>query len=77
MSTTVVTLATQGGYKIFGASAYHDTLAKQNGEWRESRSLKTDRLVDDPEKTINLADPDSAVLVRHLVEAARSLAESK
>jgi uncharacterized protein (TIGR02246 family) len=77
-STTVVTLVTTGGYKIFGTSAYHDTLVKQDGVWLfAARRLRTDRLIDDPEKAINLADPDVAVLVRHLVEAARSLAEPK
>jgi len=74
-STTVVTLATEGGYKIFGTGAYEDTLVKLNGEWLiELRRLKTDRLVGDPAKAVNLADPDVAVLVRHLVEAAQRLA---
>jgi len=73
-STTVVTLATPGGYKIFGQGMYEDELVKLNGIWRiESRRVRTDRLVDDPEKPINLADPDVAALVRHLVAAAAEL----
>jgi hypothetical protein len=38
--------------------------------------VDTDRLVSDPEKPVNLADPDVAALVRHLVEAAWRLASS-
>jgi uncharacterized protein (TIGR02246 family) len=74
-STTVVTLATEGGYKIFGQGAYQDRLVKQDGVWRfVHRRVDTDRLVAAPEKPVNLADPDVAALVRHLVEAARRLA---
>jgi hypothetical protein len=32
-STTVVTLATKGGYKILGQGAYEDQLVKDGGEW--------------------------------------------
>jgi uncharacterized protein (TIGR02246 family) len=74
VSTTVVTLATEGGYKILGQAAYEDRLVKQDGRWRiASRQLRTDRLVSDPDKPINLADPDVAVLVGHLVEAMKRL----
>jgi uncharacterized protein (TIGR02246 family) len=74
-STTVVTLATEAGYKIFGQGVYHDRLVKQDGAWRfVHRRVNTDRLVSDPEKPVNLADPDVAALVRHLIEAARTLA---
>jgi len=73
-STTVVTLATAGGYRIFGQGAYRDRLIKVGGEWRFShRSVQTDRLVNDPQKPVNLADPDVAILLRPLVEAARRL----
>ena len=73
-STTVVTLATEGGYKILGQGAYEDRLAKEGGSWRIAyRSVRTDRLVSNPEKPINLADPDVAALVGPLVEAARRL----
>jgi uncharacterized protein (TIGR02246 family) len=73
-STTVVTLATAGGYKILGQAAYHDRLVKEGGRWRIAvRRLRTDRLVADPDKAISLADPDVATLVSHLVEAARRL----
>jgi uncharacterized protein (TIGR02246 family) len=77
-ATTVVTLATEGGYKIFGQAGYEDRLVKQNGRWLiEHRSCTTDRLVANPDTAVNLADPDVAVLVRHLVEAARRLAEAE
>jgi hypothetical protein len=73
-STTVVTLATEGGYKILGQAAYHDNLVKQEGRWRiAARRLRNDRLVSDPDKVVNLADPDVAALVSLLVEAARRL----
>jgi hypothetical protein len=73
-STTVVTLATAGGYKILGQGAYDDRLVKEAGRWRiVHRTIQTDRLVSEPEKAINLADPDVAALVKHLVEAARRL----
>jgi hypothetical protein len=73
-STTVVTLATQGGYKILGQGAYEDRLVKEGGRWRlASRRDRTDRLVADPDRAINLADPDVASLVAHLVAAARRL----
>jgi uncharacterized protein (TIGR02246 family) len=73
-STTVVTLATAGGYKILGQGAYEDRLVKEGGRWRiASRRVCTDRLVADPDRAINLADPDVAALAGHLVAAARRL----
>jgi hypothetical protein len=73
-STTIVTLATEGGYKILGQGAYEDRLVKEANEWRfDYRCVQTDRLVTDPAKSINLADPDVAKLVSHLIEAARRL----
>jgi ketosteroid isomerase-like protein len=73
-STTVVTLATPGGYKILGQGAYEDRLVKEGGKWRiASRRVRTDRLVADPDRAINQADPDVAALVGHLVAAARRL----
>jgi uncharacterized protein (TIGR02246 family) len=73
-STTVVTLATEGGYKILGQGAYEDRLVKETGRWRiASRCVRTDRLVADPDRAINLADPDVAALVGHLLAAARRL----
>jgi hypothetical protein len=73
-STTVVTLATAGGYKILGQGAYADDLVKLDGRWLIARrAVTTDRLVSDPQKAINLADPDVAALVRHLVDAAQRL----
>src|SRR5262245_24458000 len=73
-SATVVTLATQGGYKMLGHGAYEDQVVKEVGGWRiGTRRVRPDRLVSDPGKPINLADPDVAALVSHLVEAARHL----
>jgi hypothetical protein len=74
--TTVVTLATEGGYKILGQGAYEDQLVKEGGRWRIAhRRVRTDRLVADPQKAVNLADPDVAALVGHLLEAARRLGQ--
>ena len=76
-STTVVTLATEGGYKILGQGAYEDRLVKEGGTWLIAhRTVRNDLLVDDPAKSINLADPDVAALVGHLIEAARRLGRS-
>ena len=75
-STTVVTLATGGGYKILGQGYYEDRLVKEGGRWLIAhRNVRTDRLVDDPAKLVNLADPDVAALVRHLIEAAQRLGQ--
>jgi hypothetical protein len=75
-STTVVTLATEGGYKIFGQGGYEDRLIKDGGEWLiVHRRVQTDRLVADPAKPVNLTDPDVAALVRHLIEAAQRLGQ--
>jgi hypothetical protein len=75
-STTVVTLATEGGYKILGQGAYEDELAKEGGRWLIAhRRVQTDRLVADPGKPVNLADPDVAALVGHLLEAAQRLGQ--
>ena len=74
-ATTVVTLATEGGYKILGDGLYEDELVKLNGAWRIAyRKLRTDRLVSDPSVPVNLADRDVAKLVRHLLDAMRRLA---
>jgi hypothetical protein len=75
-STTVVTLATEGGYKILGAGGYEDQMVKEGGRWRIAhRRLRTDRLVADPTKQVNLADPDVAALVGHLLAAAQRLGQ--
>jgi hypothetical protein len=75
-STTVVTLATKGGYKILGQGAYEDQLVKEGGQWRIARRrVRTDRLVADPQKAVNLADPDVAALVGHLLAAAERLGQ--
>jgi hypothetical protein len=75
-STTVVTLATEGGYKILGQGGYEDQLVKEGGRWRIAhRRVRTDRLVADPHKPVNLADPDVAALVGHLLAAAQRLGQ--
>jgi hypothetical protein len=75
-STTVVTLATGGGYKILGQGYYEDRLVKEGGKWLIAhRSVRNDRLVEDPAKPVTLADPDVAELVRHLIEAAQRLGQ--
>jgi hypothetical protein len=75
-STTVVTLATRGGYKILGQGYYDDRLVKEDGRWLIAhRNVRNDRLVDDPTKPVNLADPDVAALVQHLIAAARRLGQ--
>ena len=75
-STTVVTLATEGGYKILGQGAYEDQMVKEGGRWHIAhRRVRTDRLVADAHKPVNLADPDVAALVGHLFEAAQRLGQ--
>jgi hypothetical protein len=75
-STTVVTLATERGYKILGQGAYEDQLIKQDGQWHIAhRRVRTDRLVADPHKPVNMADPDVAALVAHLLAAAQRLGQ--
>jgi hypothetical protein len=74
-ATTVVSIATPGGYKIMGQGVYEDELAKVNSQWKiRHRRVKNDYLVSDPAKPVNLADPDVAPLVRKLIEAADDLA---
>jgi uncharacterized protein (TIGR02246 family) len=74
-ATTVVSIATPGGYKIMGQGAYEDDLIKVNSEWRiRHRRVKNDYLVSDPMKPINLADPDVAALVQKLIDSAEELA---
>jgi hypothetical protein len=59
-----------------GQGAYEDQLVKQGGQWRIAhRLVRTDRLVADPQKPVNLADPDGAALVRHRREAAQRLGQ--
>ena len=75
-STTVVTLATAGGYKILGQGAYEDQMVKEGGQWRIAhRRVRTDRLVADAHKPVNLAGPGVAALVGHLLAAAQRLGQ--
>jgi hypothetical protein len=53
-----------------------DQMVKEGGQWRIAhRRVRTDRLVADPHKPVNLADPDVAALVGHLLEAAQRLGQ--
>ena len=72
----LATLATAGGYKIFAQGRYVDRLVKQDGQWRIAhRLVETDQLASNPTGITSIADPDVAVLVESLVEAARKLGE--
>jgi hypothetical protein len=74
-ATTVVSIATPGGYKIMGQGAYHDDLVPVDGEWKiRRRHVVNDHLASDPEKPVNLADPDVAALVQRLIDTADELA---
>jgi hypothetical protein len=74
-ATTVVSIATPGGYKIMGQGPYEDDLVKVNGEWKiRHRRVKNDYLVSDPAKQVNLADPDVAAMVQKLIDSAENLA---
>jgi len=73
-ATTVVSIATPGGYKIMGQGVYEDDLVKVDGEWKiRHRRVKNDHLVSDPAKPVNLADPDVAALVQTLIDTAENL----
>ena len=75
-SSVLATLATPGGYKIFGQGRYVDRLVKQNGQWRFAhRRVDVDSLVSDPAKIVMLADPDVAPFIQPLIDAARRLGE--
>jgi hypothetical protein len=74
-ATTVVSIATKGGFKIMGQGAYEDELVKLGGEWKiRYRRVVNDYLVTNPAVTISLADPDVAALVQNLIDAANKLA---
>ncbi|MGH8014465.1 MAG: nuclear transport factor 2 family protein [Candidatus Binataceae bacterium] len=74
-ATTVVSIATPGGYKIMGQGVYEDDLVKINGEWKiRQRRVKNDRLVSDPAMSVSLADRDVAPLVQALIDTAEDLA---
>ena len=70
----LATLATAGGYRIFAQGRYLDRLVRQDGVWRIAhRKVETDQLASDPTGITSIADPEVAVLVRPLVDAARKL----
>ncbi len=72
----LATLATASGYKIFAQGRYVDRLVKQAGQWRIAhRKVETDQLASNPTGITSIADPDVAVLVEPLVDAARKLGE--
>jgi hypothetical protein len=73
-STTIVTLATEGGYKLLGQGVYEDRMLKHHGQWQIAyRRVHADRLAADPQREVYLADPDVAALVQHLTAAAQRL----
>ena len=73
-ATTVVSIATPGGYKIMGQGVYEDDLVKVNGEWKiRHRRVNNDHLVSDPAKPVGLADRDVAPLLQALVDTAEDL----
>lgn len=70
----LATLATAGGYRIFAQGRYVDRLVRQDGVWRIAhRKVETDQLASNPTGITSIADPEVAVLVRPLVDAARKL----
>ena len=70
----LATLATAGGYRIFAQGRYADRLVRQDGVWRIAhRKVETDQLASNPTGITSIADPEVAVLVRPLVDAARKL----
>ena len=70
----LATLATAGGYRIFAQGRYVDRLVRQDGVWRIAhRKVETDQLASDPTGITSIADPEVAVLVGPLVDAAREL----
>ena len=72
----LATLATAGGYKIFAQGRYIDRLVKYNGQWRIAhRRVETDQLASKPSGITSIAEPDVALLVQPLVDAARKLGE--
>jgi hypothetical protein len=73
-ATTVVSIATPGGYRIMGQGMYEDDLVKVNGEWKiRRRCVKNDHLVSDPAKLVGLADRDVAPLLQALIDTAENL----
>jgi hypothetical protein len=75
-ATTVVSIATPGGYKVMGQGVYEDDLVKLNGAWKiRLRRVKNDFLVSDPAKPVNLADPDVATVVQALIDTAENLSQ--
>ncbi len=74
--SVLATLATSGGYKIFGQGRYVDRLVKQAGQWRIAhRHVDVDPLAADPETLVMLADPEVATLTQPLIDTARRLGE--
>jgi hypothetical protein len=71
-STTVVTLATEGGSRPLGKGRTRTSWSRKADNGTSSAGgWRTDRLVADRQKQVNLADPDVAALVGHLLEAAQ------
>ncbi|MCR9137219.1 MAG: nuclear transport factor 2 family protein [Alphaproteobacteria bacterium] len=72
--TTVVTVATQKGYRVIMTGLYRDTLVKQNGEWLiQRRCADAQPLSDDPHYPVLTSDPDTREYVTILLDAWKDL----
>ena len=72
--STLGTLATPNGFKIFGQGRYVDRLVKRGGQWRIAyRRVDIDTPASDPTKAPSLADPEVAALIQPLFDAASRL----
>jgi ketosteroid isomerase-like protein len=75
-STTVVTVATPGGYKIAMTGGYEDELKKIGGEWLIARRWATvEGLPNDARQSMLATDSQIAELVQPLFDAWQRLSE--
>ena len=73
-ASTVATLATPNGFKVFGQGRYVDRMVKQGGQWRIAyRLVDIDTTASEPTKSPAMADPDIAALLQPLFEAVSRL----
>ncbi len=75
-ASMLATLATPSGFKIFAQGRYVDRLVKQAGQWLIAhRRVEVDGLASDPKRIVGLGDPEVAVLIQPLIDAAVRLGE--
>ncbi len=75
-STLVVTIATRRGYKIFFSGHFDDELTKRNGSWLLSRRWAVDaHLLDAPDFSVGLADPDVAQMLQQVYDSFHRLGQ--